>query len=233
MSEAIFQFNQVNRLVLQNITFTLREEDRLIIFGPSGAGKSTLLHLFNRMDDPDQGEVLFHNKPIEQYDIPQLRRSVGLVLQQPYLFPDTVLDNLKFGPSLFDDWEDARAERLMDYVNLPIDYLNKPVDELSGGEKQRVSLARTLANKPDVLLLDEPTSALDDRNIEAIEEDLIRLIEHNHLTVAMVTHSMDQAKRIGTKGLYIEEGQVIEYGDINQLLENPNTEQLKQFLHKS
>ncbi|GAA0457826.1 phosphate ABC transporter ATP-binding protein [Alkalibacillus silvisoli] len=233
MTNHIFQFNQVNRLILKDVNFKVNEGERLIIFGPSGSGKSTLLHLFNRMDDPDQGEIYFQQQLINDYDIPQLRKKVGLVLQQPHLFPETVLDNLKFGPSMFDEWEEERAYQLLNYVNLPKEYLTKPVEELSGGEQQRVSLARTLANKPDVLLLDEPTSALDDRNIEAIEEDLINLIEQHSLTVVMVTHSMDQAKRIGTKGLFIDEGQVIEFGDIAQLLETPKTEELKNFLHKS
>ncbi|WP_411953443.1 ATP-binding cassette domain-containing protein [Alkalibacillus sp. S2W] len=233
MTSPLFQFNQVERLILSNISFNLNEEDRLVIFGPSGSGKSTLLHLFNRMDDPETGDILFRGEPISQFSIPELRKQVGLVLQQPYLFQGTVEDNLRFGPDLFQEWDEQLAYRLLDYVNLPNDFISKSVDELSGGEQQRVSLARTLANKPDVLLLDEPTSALDDQNIAAIEKDLIDLIEKRHLTVVLVTHSMDQAKRVGTKGLYLEEGKIIEHGPIEELLEEPDTPELQAFLNRS
>ncbi|MET3684276.1 putative ABC transport system ATP-binding protein [Alkalibacillus flavidus] len=233
MTQSLFEFQQVSRLVLSDVSFSIEPRDRLIIFGPSGSGKSTLLHLFNRMDDPETGHVLLQGKPIEDYTITLLRKRVGLVMQQPYLFDGTVEDNLRFGPDLFEEWQSDEGKRLLELVNLPKEFLTKQVDELSGGEKQRVSLARTLANQPDVLLLDEPTSALDERNIEAVEQDLIHLIDQHRLTVVMVTHSIEQARRIGTKGLFLEDGQIAEIGNIEQLLDDPQSSSLQTFLDKS
>ncbi|MGP4072480.1 ABC transporter ATP-binding protein [Piscibacillus sp. B03] len=229
MSQITFKMSNVNRRILNNVNLTIEKGERVMLFGPSGSGKSTLLHLFNRLDDPEQGEIQYNGQNIGEHDITKLRKNVGLVLQQPYLFPETVEDNLGYGPKLFNEWKPDNVKKLLDYVNLPASYLDKPIDELSGGEKQRVSLARTLANKPEVLLLDEPTSALDDQNIERIEEDLINLINRNDLTVIMVTHNLEQAKRLGTRGIYLENGQIIEDGPLPEMLENPKTNELKSF----
>nr|WP_281170523.1 ATP-binding cassette domain-containing protein [Halalkalibacillus halophilus] len=219
--------------MVSNVSFTMKEKERLVIFGPSGAGKSTLLHLFNRMEDPDAGVIYYKDKELNTYSIPTLRKEVGLVLQEPHLFPGTVEDNLKFGPSLFDEWSPNQGEKLLGYVNLSKEYLNKDVTELSGGQRQRVSLARTLANNPEVLLLDEPTSSLDEQNIELIEHDLQRLVEEEHVSLVLVTHSMQQAKRLGTTGIYMEEGKIKEHGQMEKLLSDPETEELKQFLQSN
>ncbi|TFB23805.1 phosphate ABC transporter ATP-binding protein [Filobacillus milosensis] len=229
MSNHVFELSEVNKRVLQNINLTVNQGGRVMVFGPSGSGKSTLLHLFNRLEDPDSGEIKYQGQPIEDYNIPKLRKDVGLVLQQPYLFSETVIDNLKYGPKMFNEWDEAFVDELLDYVNLPKAYLDKPVEDLSGGEKQRVSLARTLANKPKVLLLDEPTSALDDQNIESIEEDLLKLMDAWQLTIIMVTHNLKQAMRLGTKGIYLESGKIVETGKLPNLIEHPQTDSLKNF----
>ncbi|SER21130.1 ABC transporter ATP-binding protein [Piscibacillus halophilus] len=229
MQKPLFELKGVYKRILKNINLEIYKGDRVMLFGPSGSGKSTLLHLFNRLHDPEKGNIYYNGDSIDNYDIPKLRKNIGLVLQQPHLFPETVEDNLKYGPSLFEEWEQEWVNQLLDYVNLPKSYLKKSVDELSGGEKQRVSLARTLANKPEVLLLDEPTSALDDQNIERIEEVLMRLITTKDLTVIMVTHNIEQAKRLGTKGIFLQNGGVREEGLLPQMLDRPKTEELKKF----
>ncbi|UOQ42525.1 phosphate ABC transporter ATP-binding protein [Halobacillus salinarum] len=226
----MFRFENVFQHPLREINFTIEKNEKVIFFGPSGAGKSTLLFLFNRLQDPDQGTILYQGKPISEQPIPELRRKVGLVLQSPNLFPGTVLDNLKYGPALHQGWEDNMAEKLLDYVRLPHNYLHKDADQLSGGEQQRVSLARTLANSPEVLLLDEPTSALDYRTAEEIEAVLKRLIDENKLTMIMVTHNLSQAARLGTRGLFIKEGRIQEDGPIKNMLNSPQTNMLAEFL---
>ncbi|MGR9049373.1 ABC transporter ATP-binding protein [Halobacillus faecis] len=228
----MFRFEHVYQGVLQDINFTMEKQDKVILFGPSGAGKSTLLFLLNRLNDPEQGNIYFNGEPIEQHSITDLRKQVGLVLQAPNLFPGTVLDNIKYGPSLFNEWDDQQGKKLMEYVQLPSDYLERDVDQLSGGEKQRVSLARTLANSPDVLLLDEPTSALDYRTAEEIEEVLECLMEEHKLTMLMVTHNLNQARRLGNRGLFISDGQIVEDGKIPDMFDDPKTEELAKFLEQ-
>ncbi|MYL47966.1 ATP-binding cassette domain-containing protein [Halobacillus litoralis] len=228
----MFRFEHVYQGVLQDINFSMEKQDKVILFGPSGAGKSTLLFLLNRLNDSEQGDIYFNGKPIEEHSITDLRKQVGLVLQAPNLFPGTVLDNIKYGPSLFGEWEEHKGKELLDYVQLPSDYLDRDVDQLSGGEKQRVSLARTLANSPEVLLLDEPTSALDYRTAEEIEEVLECLMEEHKLTMLMVTHNLSQARRLGNRGLFISDGQILEDGKMPQMLDQPKTEELAKFLEQ-
>ncbi|PKR78990.1 phosphate ABC transporter ATP-binding protein [Halalkalibacillus sediminis] len=227
----IFQLKSVQKRVLNFIDLSIEKGDRLIIFGPSGSGKSTLLHLFNRLEDPEDGEILYNGKAIQSFPIPELRKIIGLVMQQPHLFPETVKDNLKFGPSLFEEWNEDKAIEVLKHVNLSGEFLERPVDELSGGQQQRVSLARTLANQPEVLLLDEPTSALDDKNIEMIEEDLMNLLKTQDLTMVMVTHNLNQAKRLGNKGIFLEGGEIKEYGHLPDMIEQPQSKELIRFLN--
>ncbi|MCA0982754.1 phosphate ABC transporter ATP-binding protein [Halobacillus yeomjeoni] len=227
----MFRFENVSQEPLKDLTFTIEKNEKVILFGPSGAGKSTLLYLFNRLHDPETGRIEYKGKSIREHSVTNLRKNVGLVLQAPNLFPGTVLDNLKYGPSLFDEWDESQAKTLLEYVQLPTSYLDRDVNQLSGGEKQRVSLARTLANSPEVLLLDEPTSALDYRTAEEIEEVLEQLIDEQQLTMVMVTHDMNQAKRLGDRGLFIMDGNLQEDGRIPEMLENPKTKLLADFLH--
>lgn len=226
----MYSFHNVHKGILQNINVTIEKGEKVIIFGPSGSGKSTLLHLFNRLQDPDEGKIHFKDNPIQSYHIPDLRNQAGLVMQAPHLFPGTVLDNIKYGPSLRGDWREQDGEELLAYVQLPTEYLSRDVNHLSGGEQQRVSLARTLANKPEVLLLDEPTSALDQHTIEEIEDVLEELIHEHQLTMIMVTHNLKQAKRLGDKGIFLSEGEILESGLILDLLETPTTTSLQSFL---
>ncbi|SDI95501.1 ABC transporter ATP-binding protein [Salimicrobium halophilum] len=228
----MIEFKNVSHGPLENLSFKIEQNDRAILFGPSGAGKSTMLFLFNRLKDPEQGEIFYKGKPIEEVPITTLRQKVGLLLQSPNLFPGTVLDNLKYGPSLTNSWEPGAEEKLLEYVQLPLDIKDRDVDHLSGGQQQRVSLARTLANEPEVLLLDEPTSALDNKTAEDIEHVLKELIEAHNLTMVMVTHQMDQARRLGTKGLFMHEGRIQETGELPGMLDDPKTKELKEYLQE-
>ncbi|SEB12351.1 putative ABC transport system ATP-binding protein [Thalassobacillus cyri] len=230
MTQAIFSFKGVTDDILNHLSFNIYKNEKVMLFGPSGAGKSSLLFLFNRLRDPKEGKIEFKDRPITEYDISNLRRKVGLLLQSPNLFPGTVLDNLKYGPSLCGEWNPADAKKLLEYVQLPESYLNRKVDQLSGGEQQRVSLGRTLANSPEVLLLDEPTSALDYRTAEEIEEVLEELVDVHQLTMVMVTHDLRQAKRLGERGLFLMDGEIKEDDQIKTMLTEPKTEELKDFI---
>ena len=147
---------------LQDATFSLKRGEVLAIAGPSGSGKSSLLRLLNRLDEPTSGTVFVEGKDYRSLEPRELRRKLGLVTQRPFLFPGTVAENLRFGPAQRGETLSKEAvEDLLSKVGLK-GYAQRDVANLSGGEAQRVSVARTLANTPLVLLLDEPTSALDE-----------------------------------------------------------------------
>jgi putative ABC transport system ATP-binding protein len=153
-----------------------------LIVGPSGAGKTTLLRLLNRLDDPDEGVVLFEGRDVRDYDVLELRRRVQSVGQVPVTFPGTVADNVGAG-----------ATDLLVRVGLDPKLAGREADRLSVGEAQRMALARSLALSPDVLALDEPTSALDMANKTEIER-LIRELADSGLTVVMVSHDPRHAE---------------------------------------
>ncbi|WP_270179267.1 ABC transporter ATP-binding protein [Alkalihalobacillus sp. CinArs1] len=215
---------------VKNVDFELMEGTLTTVIGPSGSGKSSLLMLLNRLTDPEEGEISYKGRPMSDYPIDELRRKVGMVFQQANLFDGTVEDNLKFGPSLKKDWDSKLGVSLLQKVHLPEDMLTKDVEHLSGGEQQRVALARTLANDPDVLLLDEATSALDMRTVELIEELLDCLVTEEGKTIVMITHDLKQAKRIGTYTLFMNEGSLEEKGNSKELFNNPTSEALMRFL---
>ena len=162
--------------LVDGVSIQVYSGDVVAITGPSGAGKSSFLRLLNRLDEPTAGKVLLEGRDYRQMAPQALRQRVGMVMQMPYLFPGTIAENLNFGPK-------QRGERisgeeidvLLERVGLA-GWATRDVSNLSGGEAQRVSLARTLANRPEVLLLDEPTSALDRSTEEEVEALILSLI---------------------------------------------------------
>ena len=188
------------------------------VVGPSGAGKSTLLRLLNRMDDASTGEVLFHGRPIASYDVLDLRRRVGLVAQVPVLLCDTVREELRVAAP---DLDDAEARRLLRDVALDESFLDRETTSLSGGEAQRVCLARALTVHPEVLLLDEPTSALDAFAARAVEQVLARLREHG-LTTVLVSHDLEQAQRLADDVVVVVGGTVADTGPVDRVFAQPS-----------
>ncbi|HET8668529.1 MAG TPA: ATP-binding cassette domain-containing protein, partial [Terriglobales bacterium] len=148
------------RNIVDDVSLDVLKGDVLAVTGPSGAGKSSLLRLLNRLDEPTSGSFSIEGQDYREFVARDLRRLVGMVMQTAYLFPGTVADNLRFGPrQVGEELPEKAVEQLLEEVGLP-GYASRTTENLSGGEAQRVSLARSLANRPIVLLLDEPTSAL-------------------------------------------------------------------------
>jgi putative ABC transport system ATP-binding protein len=195
--------------ILRGINLNIPSQAIYTIIGPSGSGKSTLLLLLNRMLDCTQGEIYIQDKPIGKLGVIDLRRKVGMVFQNPTLFPSTVGENILYGPKLQGNAEITSAEKMLELVGLKASFLDRSPDNLSGGETQRVAIARAIANKPEVLLLDEPTSALDPTATKEIEELVIDLNRQLGITIVWVTHDLEQAKRVGTITLLLEKGKVI------------------------
>lgn len=228
--KTIMEARNVKNERVDDIHFELMEATLTTMIGPSGSGKSSLLMLLNRLEDPDEGEIYFKSKKIEQYPINELRRTIGMVFQQAHLFDGTVEDNLKFGPRLKKKWSQNLGSELLEKVQLPVDILTKDVSHLSGGEQQRVAFARTLANDPEVLLLDEVTSALDMRTVEWMEKLLHRLVDEEGKTILMITHDLKQAERLGSYTMFMNEGRLEEKGETSELFHHPNSNALKKFI---
>ena len=180
------------------------------VAGPSGSGKSTLLRLLNRLADPDPGRVLYEGEDVRERDPLALRREVSLVPQLPALLEGTVHDNIAYGPRLAGHSFDAR--RCLELAGLDPDFESREAAKLSVGEQQRVMLARALALDPRVLLLDEPTSALDEDAREAVEKALTRLRMRTAISIVLVTHDAEQARRLADYVVRIEAGRVIAQG---------------------
>lgn len=194
--------------ILLDINFEVVKGERLAIFGPSGAGKSTLIRLLNRLDEPSSGTVYLDGIDFREIPPRQIRRRLGLVMQRPYLFPGTVADNLRFGPAAHGETlDDSAIQRLLAGVDLE-GFGQRDVSKLSGGEAQRVSLARTLANQPEVLLLDEPTSSLDRAAMQEVEETILSVLQTQNVTCILVTHDQQQVQRMADRVLMLREGKV-------------------------
>jgi len=178
--------------ILDRVDLTVPGEGITVLLGPSGAGKSMLLRLLNRLEVPTGGEVRFRGEPLADLDPLALRRKVGMVFQRPAPFPGTVRDNLLVADP--DATADELAAALRD-ARLDAAFLDRAADELSGGEAQRMCLARTLVTRPEALLMDEPTSALDPDARHRLERTVRRLADGGRPLV-WVTHDLDQAERL-------------------------------------
>ena len=206
------------KLLVDSICVQIPPGEVLAVVGPSGAGKSSFLRLLNRLDEPTGGTVLLDGQDYREIAPRELRRRVGMVMQTAYLFPGTVTTNIAFGPrQCGKSLTVEQIAALLDRVGLP-GYQDRDVGNLSGGEAQRVSVARTLANAPEALLLDEPTSALDETSARGIEELLLGIVRERRMTCVLVTHNRAQAVRIASRTMVLEAGRLVTIGPTKEVL---------------
>jgi putative ABC transport system ATP-binding protein len=204
--------------IVSEISLAVQRGELLAVVGPSGSGKSSFLRLLNRLDEPTSGMVFLEGEDYRRIPPRQLRRRVGMVTQRPFLFPGDVASNLRFGPAQRGEMlTDDEIATLLEHVGLP-GFATRNVANLSGGEQQRVSLARALANRPEVLLLDEPTSALDEQAKAGVEQLIRDLINQNSLTSVLVTHDRDQARRLCDRIAIFEAGRLVQMGPTAEVL---------------
>jgi len=215
--------------VLDHIDMTVNQGETFVILGPTGSGKSTLLRMLNRLEVPDSGEVFFDGKDAEEYDILELRKKIGMVFQTPALFEGRVEDDILFGQRLQGTTDPALPAQLAAVVGLPDRLLNRMTRELSAGEKQKVAVARALANQPEILLMDEPTSALDPSSRLLIEK-FMKNIPDSGPTVVLVTHDVEQAKRLANRVLVLIDGKNVAEGPRNEVFGHDASEIVKKFL---
>lgn len=226
---------------LKNINMNISPNEITAFIGPSGCGKSTLLKTLDRMNDlvdtcKINGSVKYDGKDIYSYDINELRKNVSMVFQKPNPFAMSIYDNVAYGPKThgirskkeLDEIVEKSLKQaaLWDEVG---DKLKKSALALSGGQQQRLCIARTLAVNPDVILMDEPTSALDPISTSKIEELALEL--KKDYTIIIVTHSMQQAKRISNKTAFFLLGEVIEFDETEKIFSNPRDERTDAYIN--
>jgi ABC-type methionine transport system ATPase subunit len=201
------------------VTVEVRRGEVLAVVGPSGAGKSSFLRLLNRLDEPTGGTVRLEGIDYRQIPPRELRRRLGMVTQTAYLFPGTIADNLRFGPEQQGiELPAATIAALLSQMGLG-DRAGEDVAHLSGGEAQRVSLARTLATTPAVLLLDEPTSALDPAAKGEVEKLILTVARQNGLTCVMVSHDLAQAARVADRVMVMRKGRLDKIGTVSEVID--------------
>ena len=229
-----------NFQALKNINIEIPEHSITALIGPSGCGKSTFLKTLNRMNDliPSvkiTGEVIYNAQNIFQTDVNNLRKEVGMVFQKPNPFPMSIYDNIAYGPrthgiknkSQLDDIVEKalRSAAIWDEVK---DRLKKNALGMSGGQQQRLCIARTLAAEPKVLLMDEPTSALDPISTNRIE-DLAMELKKDY-TIVIVTHNMQQAVRISDQTAFFLLGDLVEYGNTEEMFSQPKDKRTEDYI---
>ncbi len=216
--------------ILKEVTGSFPEGRITTLVGPSGAGKTTLLKLCNGLLSPDEGELYIKGKEVREYNPVELRRMVGIALQSAPMVSGTVYDNLTLPLELQSQTlPKEEAEELLEDVGLTKDMLNRNVKDLSGGQRQKVSIARTLVNKPQVLLLDEITSSLDRTSLKEIEELIVKINKKYGTTIIWITHNLQQALEIGNYTWVMMDGEVIETGE-SELLNDPHNDKVRSFV---
>ncbi len=227
---------------LKGINISIPEKTVVSLIGPSGCGKSTFLRCLNRMNDliPQckvEGEILYGGKNIydRDIDVPSLRKEVGMVFQKPNPFPFSIYDNVAYGPRTHGIKSRVKLDEIVEssLVSAGLfdevkDRLNKSAMGLSGGQMQRLCIARSIAVNPKVLLMDEPTSALDPISTQRIEELALEL--KSRFTIVIVTHNMQQALRISDRTAFFLLGDLIEYSDTTTMFSNPENKKTEDYI---
>ncbi len=227
---------------LRNVSLEIPEKAITAFIGPSGCGKSTLLRVFNRMNDMIPGtriegvcEIGGTDIYSDQVDVETLRKRVGMVFQQPNPFPKSIYDNIAYGPRLHGIRDRKKLDEIVETSLRSAalwgevkDHLKRSAFSISGGQQQRLCIARALAVEPDILLMDEATSALDPISTLKIEELAQEL--KDRYTIVMVTHNMHQAARVSQQTVFFLNGEVVEYSDTEQLFSNPNDQRTEDYI---
>lgn len=220
------RFPGAHQPAVDDVSFTVPAGEICMLLGTSGSGKTTLLRMVNRLSDPTSGQVLIDGVPTTEQDPIQLRRGIGYVIQQVGLFPHlTVEDNVRIVPSITGESaaeSRPRVDALLELVGLPPDeYRRRFPSQLSGGQAQRVGLARALAANPEILLMDEPFGALDAITRARMQDELLRIQQEMHKTILFVTHDVDEAFKLGDRIAVLSEGRPMQVGTPVELLATP------------
>ncbi|MDR4946687.1 phosphate ABC transporter ATP-binding protein PstB [Neobacillus cucumis] len=243
----VFQINDLNlwygeHHALKGINFPINKKEVTAIIGPSGCGKSTFIKTLNLMINyvPNvrmTGEINYNGQNIlnDKMDLVELRKNVGMVFQKGNPFPQSIFDNIAYGPRIHGIKRKTHLEEIVTKSLMDValwdevkDRLDAPALGLSGGQQQRLCIARALATKPDVLLMDEPTSALDPISTLKIEQLILELKEK--YTIVIVTHNMQQASRVSDQTAFFLMGELIELDDTSKIFSNPKDDRTEGYI---
>ena len=220
------KFNNVALPSVDRVSLTIEEGEFITILGSSGSGKTTLLKMVNRLYEPTEGKIFLFGEDISTVDVVKVRRRIGYVIQQIGLFPHmTIADNISVVPKLL-NWDkkqtDERVDELLNLVGLlPEEFKRRYPSQLSGGQQQRVGLARALAVNPKIMLLDEPFGAIDAITRMKLQDELLRIHGGLKKTFLFVTHDINEAFKLGSRVIVMNEGTVRQFDTPARIVKNP------------
>lgn len=223
-----------DQLVLEDFDISIEDGEFFVLVGPSGSGKTTTLKMINRLIEPTDGDIYFNDQRLIEYNLKELRLTIGYVLQQIALFPNlTVAENIELIPEM-KHWSKVkrreRTEELLRKVSLPPEeYLHRKPAELSGGEQQRIGILRAIAAKPDIILMDEPFSALDPISRGQLQLLIKELHKELASTVVFVTHDMNEALLLGDRICVMKDGKIVQTDTPEAIKSHPANEFVAQF----
>ena len=220
--------------VIDDLNLKINYGEFVTLIGKSGSGKTTMLKLINGLINPNSGQIFIKDREIKAWDIIDLRRNIGYVIQQIGLFPHmNIEDNIGYVLNIKKEPKETirkRAEELINLVGITQDYLKKYPRELSGGQRQRIGVARALAADPDIILMDEPFGAVDEITRRTLQDEMIKLQGNLKKTIVFVTHDIEEAFKLGSRIVLFDNGKIVQEGTREELLLNPKNEFVESFL---
>lgn len=225
------------KVIIDDFNLKITPGEFLTVVGSSGCGKTTILKMINGLIIPDEGQVLVHDQCTQAVDLIELRRGIGYAIQGSVLFPHmTVAQNIAYVPNLLNKNEKKRTyealSKWMKIVGLDEELIHRYPSELSGGQQQRVGIARALAASPDILLMDEPFGAVDEITRSTLQDEILRIHHQENITIIFVTHDINEALKLGSRVMVMDQGKVVQLASPREILEHPKTEFVRKLVQR-
>lgn len=225
------------KVIIDDFNLKITPGEFLTVVGSSGCGKTTILKMINGLIIPDEGQVLVHDQCTQAVDLIELRRGIGYAIQGSVLFPHmTVAQNIAYVPNLLNKNDKKRTyealSKWMKIVGLDEELIHRYPSELSGGQQQRVGIARALAASPDILLMDEPFGAVDEITRSTLQDEILRIHHQENITIIFVTHDINEALKLGSRVMVMDQGKVVQLASPREILENPKTEFVRKLVQR-
>lgn len=225
------------KVIIDNFNLKIMAGEFLTVVGSSGCGKTTILKMINGLIIPNDGQVLVHGQCNQEVDLIQLRRNIGYAIQGSVLFPHmTVAQNIAYVPNLLNKNDKKRTQKAvkkwMNIVGLDDELRQRYPNELSGGQQQRVGIARALAASPDILLMDEPFGAVDEITRTILQDEILRIHNQEKITIIFVTHDINEALKLGSRVLVMDQGKIVQLASPQEILEHPKSEFVSKLIQR-